>query len=167
MPAPLEATMFAIIPSQPEIGDMSPKVWPHVSVVPWVQLGEHRHEALAEASATVREAMPIQLRPGNMITVGGEGFEKPAQRIVSEQLRELHIKLLYCLGSFGIMVSHPEWAGRNYHPHITSDRRILQAPASIDSLYVIDNLPLGNDGRGTKVITDRIGKITDTSTREY
>lgn len=158
MPAPLEATMFAIIPHPPEVGDMSPKVWPHLSVVPWVQLGEHRREALQQAQQIVEKTGPFDLRPGGMVKVGGEGHEKTAQRIVSERLQELHEKLLYSLGSFGIMVSHPEWAGKNYHPHITSDRRVLLAPTTVDAVYVIDNQVIGDDDRGTKVVTQRLGR---------
>lgn len=161
MPAPLEATMFAIIPSQPEVGDMRPKVWPHLSVVPWVQLGEHRHEVLAEAQEIIRDAAPIDVRPASMMTVGGEGHEKRAQRIVSEQLARLHEKLLYSLGSFGIMVSHPEWAGRNYMPHITADAPVLLSHTSVDTVYVIDNVPLSPGGKGTKVITGRFGRLSD------
>lgn len=137
---------------------MSSKVWPHISVMPWVQLGEHRHEVLQEAQEIVEKAAPLDLRPGGMVTVGGEGHEKKAQRIVSERLKELHEKLLYSLGSFGIMVSHPEWAGKNYRPHITSDRRVLLAPTMVDTVYVIDNQVIGDSDRGTKVVTQRLGR---------
>jgi hypothetical protein len=156
MPAPLEATMFAIIPSRPEVGDMSAKVWPHVSVVPWVQLGEYRHEVLAEAQAIVQRRMPLSLKPGGMTVVGGEGHEKPAQRIISEQLGKLHRELLYSLGSFGIMVSHPEWAGNNYKPHITTSARMLRAEAREDTLYVIDNQAVCEGHQGTKIVTARL-----------
>lgn len=158
MPAPLDATMFAIIPSQPEVGDTSPKVWPHISVMPWVQLGEYRHDVLAEAQDIVKRHVPLDLKPGGMTTVGGEGHEKPAQRIISEQLRDLHTQLLYCLGSFGIMVSHPEWAGPNYRPHITSPRKMLLARTAVDSVYVINNVQLGRGENGTKVISMKLGK---------
>ena len=158
MPAPLEATMFAIIPSQPEVGDISPKVWPHVSVMPWVQLGEHRHDVLAEAHDIVKRHAPIELRPGGVVTVGGEGHEKQAQTIISKELKKLHIELLYALGSFGIMVSHPEWAGRNYMPHITSSKRELLRPTVIDSIAVIDNVLMRGDVRGTKQISAQLGK---------
>ena len=159
MPAPLEATMFAIIPSRPEVGDMNAKVWPHISVVPWVQLGEHRHEVLAESQGVVEKALPLDLKPGAMTTVGGEGHEKRAQRIMSERLPKLHRQLLYTLGSFGIMVSHPVWAVKNYSPHMTTNTRMLLSPTTIDSVYVIDNLPFEEgSNRGTKVITQRLGR---------
>lgn len=149
--------MFAIIPGSPEVGDMSAKVWPHLSVVPWVQLGDHRQEVLTEARQIVQEATPLTIKPGGMMNVGGEGFEKRAQRVISPELKALHEKLLFCLGSFGIMVSHPEWAGRNYLPHITADRPLVARTGHVDSIYVIDNIPLGSDGRGTKVISERLG----------
>lgn len=158
MPAPLEATMFAIIPSRPEVGDMSAKVWPHISVVPWVQLGDYRHEVLTEAQQIVEETTPLDLRPGAMEMVGGVGHEKRAQRIVSERLPILHKKLLYSLGSFGIVVSHPEWAGRNYSPHITSEKPALLSRTIVDTVYVVDNLALDGGDRGTKVITERLGR---------
>lgn len=156
MPAPLEATMFAIIPEHPEVGDMSVKVWPHISVMPWVQLGEWRHDALAEIEDIFQDTAPIALKPGRMMTVGGEGHEKAAQRIVSKELKELHMKLLYCLGSFGIVVSHPEWGGKNYRPHITSDTPRLLAPTAVNTLYVVDNEVFGGADRGTKVIGHRM-----------
>ena len=149
--------MFAIIPSNPAVGDMSSKVWPHISVVPWIQLGESRHEALAEISDIVHATAPVALRPGGMMTVGGEGHEKAAQRIVSEQLTGLHKRLLQCLGGFGIVVSHPEWAGNNYRPHITTERRAPTVQMTVNKMYVIDNLRLkSEDDRGTKVITQSL-----------
>lgn len=153
MPAPLEATMFAIVPSRPEVGDMNDKVWTHLSVVPWVSLGDFRHEALQEIEGVVKQSMPVHLEPGRMMTVGGEGHEKKAQDITSEELRELHKKLLTTLGGFGVVVSHPEWAWNNYRPHITHPKPMLLRPAEENSLYVIDNLAIGGDARGTKLIS--------------
>lgn len=149
--------MFAIIPSRPEVGDLNPKVWPHISVMPWVQLGDYRQEVLAEARQIVHDRMPVNLRPGRMTTVGGEGHEKRAQRIHSNELPILHEKLLWCLASFGIMVSHPEWAGPNYKPHITTDTPMLLRPTSVDAIYVVDNIKLNpDDDRGTKQVSDRL-----------
>lgn len=153
MPAPLESTMFAIIPGHHEVGDMSPKVWPHVSVVPWVDLGDWRHEVFEEVDKIVHDSLPVVLEPHGMKTVGAKGYEKRAQKLASPELKDLHIKLLYCLGSFGIVVSHPEWAGRNYRPHITSDGLVYRGHTTVDTIYAIDNTRLDpEDDRGTKLI---------------
>jgi hypothetical protein len=153
MPAPLEATMFAFIPGRPEVGDVSPKVPKHLSVVPWVILGDWRHDIFADVQKDVEAAGPILVRPGGMMVVGGEGHEKKAQRIISPELQELHVKLLFRLATYGVVVSHPEWAGRNYTPHITTEQPILRAATTIDTIHAIDNEQCGDDNRGTKVIT--------------
>lgn len=153
MPAPLEATMFAIIPEHPEVGDMSPKVWPHISVIPWVQLGDWHHEVLEEVGEIVHDLAPVVLEPRGMTTIGAKGHEKRAQKIFSPELKELHMRLLYCLGSFGIVVSHPEWAGHKYKPHITSEELALKRWTTVNTIYAIDNTKLDpEDERGTKLI---------------
>lgn len=156
MPAPLEATMFAIIPERPRVGRQQSKVWPHVSVMPWVKLGEERQQILETAQGIVDESGPIVLEPGDMITVGARGFEKRAQAVHSEELEELHRKLLGALGSFGINVSHPEWAGDSYFPHITIPHPAFEAPFVVDTIDVIDNRQLLVRGLGTKVISQQL-----------
>ena len=135
------------------MGDISAKVPRHISVIPWVQLGDWRHEVFAEVQGIVDDIAPVVLQPGRMMTIGGEGHEKRAQRIHSEQLREMHMRMLYCLGSFGVVVSHPEWAGHRYKPHITAETPQLLGRATVDTVYAIDNTLLKpDDDRGTKLI---------------
>lgn len=149
MPTPLEATMFAIIPEHPEPGDGRAELWPHIEVVPWVQLGEWRHEVFEEVDKIVRDTAPVVLEPRGMTTVRGER----AQKIFSPELKELHTRLLYCLGSFGIVVAHPELIGPKYKSHIVSDHLMLRRVTAVDTIYAVENTRLTpEDKQGTKLV---------------
>lgn len=149
MKTPIEATMFAIIPEHPEPGDGRAELWPHVEVVPWVKLGEWRHEVFEEVGKIVHDIAPVVLEPRGMTTIRGER----AQKIFSPELKELHTRLLYCLGSFGIVVARPDLIGPKYKPHITSEHLMLRGVATVDTLYAIENTRLTpDDQQGTKLV---------------
>jgi len=146
--------MLAIPTESYLCGKRFDKVPDHISVLPWFDLTDIRGDFMRHAAQICTEQDSFEVYPGEDMIVGGTGFEKPAQQLISPELKQLHGILFQTAVDLGIVFSHPEWLGASYTPHLT--RAHIPGAMAVSHLTVIDNHQVDGRDRGVKTITQKL-----------
>jgi len=131
--------------------------WPlHITIVPPFRIPATNEEKLMDLVREIAsDYTPILLRPGPQVKFGPSG-DIPASTVIDKtgELKNLHERLMWDLGSVGCYEVDTTYANENYSPHYTWIRGVFPPtrPFSLDTLSIARKA----DGVKTMLETTRL-----------
>lgn len=129
--------------------------WPlHVTIVPPFRITESNEDKLSNLVREIAsDFTPIHLRPGEQVMFGPSN-DRPASRVVdsSGELRTLHERFMWDLGSVGCHEVDATYAYDDYNPHYTWIRGVFPP---VDG-FSLDTLSIAKKVNGVKLMLETI-----------